>query len=265
MTNPLATLSTIVFFLLFSSSYSCNVHDQEALIAFKSSFRSPDFPGWTEDTDCCSWHHVGCDDATGRVTSLRFSDSSEADSPPFVGLDGSIPPSIGDLPALRVVVFRGLPSLVGPIPPELAKLKELRYLTITRTKVSGPVPPFLSRLASLRVLNLGDNALMGDIPSSLGSLPNLAKVGLYRNQLSGGIPSSLFAGLSQGLLADLDLSENRLTGPIPRSFVDVQFASINLHGNQMTKPFDSLFLAENKLASFDRSSHVFDHTRKYSL
>ncbi|KAJ6850744.1 polygalacturonase inhibitor-like [Iris pallida] len=255
------TLATAILLLLaISSSTACNKLDQKALLAFKSAFPSTPFSTWTTSTDCCSWENVGCNRTTGRVTSLSFS-GNQVDNP-TVGLNGSIPASIGDFSALETLTLSSLYSLVGPIPPQLSKLKSLKTLIVYSTNLSGPVPSFLSSLTALEQLTLGNSKFVGAIPSSLGSLPNLNSINLSGNKLSGSIPPSLFSKISKDMLPSFDVGNNKLTGEIPRSFGDVGFYSIDLHDNQLTgdasflfgksKPLSQITLAQNKL-SFDLS------------
>ncbi|KAJ6829173.1 polygalacturonase inhibitor-like [Iris pallida] len=231
VTILLLLLLLLTLFFSSSSSSRCHDGDKKALLAFKDSFFSSSLDAtWLESTDCCSWHEVLCDKATGRVNFLQFNNNF----PPAVLLNGSIPAAVGDLSALEVLVFRGHPALVGPIPPQLTKLKKLYVLTIAGTGVSGPVPSFLSKLSSLQQLDLGRNSLSGAIPPSLGSLAGLTHIDLYDNQLTGTIPASLFSKMSKQYGAFLDLSGNKLTGKIPSSFGNVEFVYIYLSDNRLT-------------------------------
>ncbi|KAJ6825917.1 polygalacturonase inhibitor-like [Iris pallida] len=258
------TLATLISFLtLSSSSFSsaCNNIDLKALLVFKNSFPSTPFPTWTTSKDCCSWDNVACDSSTGRVTSLSFFGNQVEN--PSVGLNGSIPTSIGGLTALESITISSLTSLVGTIPPQLSKLKNLKTLIIYSTKVSGPVPSFLSALPALEQITLANNMLEGTIPSSLGNLPNLNYIDLSGNQLHGAIPPSLFTK-TKDKLPTFFVGGNKLTGEIPRSFGNVGFYNIDFHNNQLTgdasflfgksKPLAQITLAGNKL-SFDLS-HV---------
>ncbi|KAJ6829165.1 polygalacturonase inhibitor-like [Iris pallida] len=263
-------LATIVLLLLAifffsSSSAQCHDRDKKALLAFKDSFLSTSLDDtWLESTDCCSWDgHVLCDKDTGRVYYLQF--SNDKFSPGVrVSLNGSIPAAVGDLSALEVLMFSDLPALVGPIPPQLTKLKKLLTLSIIRTGVSGPVPPFLSKLSSLRQLDLGGNALSGTIPPSLGSLTRLTYIGLYDNQLTGTIPASLYSKLNKKYVAYLQLFGNRLTGRIPSSFGSVDFSQIDLFDNQLTGDA-SFLLGKSKtnleIVNLTRNGLEFDFSK----
>ncbi|KAJ6828956.1 polygalacturonase inhibitor-like [Iris pallida] len=248
----MALASTIVLLLLpffFSSSSSqCHDRDKKALLAFKDSFLSTSLDAkWLESTDCCSWDdHVSCDLTTGRVTSLYFFNDNNS-----VSLNGSIPAAVGDLSALDTIWFSDLPALVGPIPPQLTKLKKLRSLTISNTGVSGPVPPFLSKLPLLQQLDIGGNSLSGTIPPSLGSLTRLTLIGLYDNQLTGTIPASLYNKLNKSTETTpaLFLSGNKLTGRIPSPLGNVNFNTIDLSDNRLTG--DASFLLGKSKTNFD--------------
>ncbi|KAJ6845209.1 polygalacturonase inhibitor-like [Iris pallida] len=259
------TLSTLLLIsTLFSSSHAaCNKQDEAALLAFKNSFLYTTLK-WPQPADCCSWDHVGCDSSNGRVVSLSFENDNNI--PESIFLNGSIPSSVGDLSSLETLSFKRITSLVGPVPPQLSKLKKLRSLQIYVTRVSGPVPSFLSQLASLQQLELGANAFSGAIPPSLGDLARLTDLNMFGNQLTGPIPASLFSKLPIGSLATLVLSANKLTGTIPRSFADVAFTALYLQHNSLngdasflfgkSKPLSQIDLASNRLA-FDLSRTEF--------
>uniref|UniRef100_A0A2N9HN98 Protein kinase domain-containing protein n=1 Tax=Fagus sylvatica TaxID=28930 RepID=A0A2N9HN98_FAGSY len=78
-------------------------------------------------------------------------------------------------------------SLSGTLPSDLGTLTQLTYLLLQRNFFSGPIPSF-ANLTSLQVLRLDTN--------NFTSIPN---------------------GFFQGLTS-LQLSENNLTGPLPKSF-----------------------------------------------
>ena len=146
---------------------------------------------------------------SGSVTRLRLGDN---------GLMGPMPPEIGDLASLEVLLLGSgsygtgeeeSNELTGPIPAELGKLASLRILTLADNSLSGPIPPELGRLSSLTSLWLFDNQLTGTIPSALGNLTNLRSLYLLGNALSGPVPREL-GELSS--LGSLDLSSNALIG-----------------------------------------------------
>ncbi|KAJ1296635.1 hypothetical protein BS78_01G317200 [Paspalum vaginatum] len=83
-------------------------------------------------------------------------------------------------------------------------------LTVFGRGISARVPAALANLTALRTLNLPYNRLYGAIPAFLGppALPDLALLRLDGNRLSGQLPASF----RTAAFADLDLSDNQLTG-----------------------------------------------------
>ena len=79
-------------------------------------------------------------------------------------------------------------SLSGTIPPELANLSNLQYLSLAQNYFRGPIPAELADLPNLRVLVLSENRLSGPIPVELSELSNLENLNLSKNELSGPIP-----------------------------------------------------------------------------
>ncbi|KAJ6804291.1 polygalacturonase inhibitor-like [Iris pallida] len=253
-------LAIAVLFLSTSlASAACNKDDLKALLSFNSSFPPRTLYNWIDTEDCCSWDGIYCDDGTGRVTSLLFSNDDFNDFDP-IDLVGRMPPSVGDLSELVDIRFSTLPNLVGPLPRQLSKLKKLKTINIYNTNLSGPIPSFLSQLPALERLDMSASQFTGSIPPSLGSLAKLRYVDLSRNGLTGSVPPSLFSRLDRSTLATLNLRQNKLAGAVPRSFASVAFSGIDLHENRLTgdarflfgksKPATSIDLAQNKL-SFD--------------
>ncbi|KAJ0961271.1 hypothetical protein J5N97_000729 [Dioscorea zingiberensis] len=221
----------------------CNEDDKQNLLIIRDSFGSSN-PPWHSDIPCCDWPGIDCD-ATGHVTGMAILENP---------LIGPIPPAIGNLRYLQVVRLHKLPNLYGTIPPEIAKLSNLRFLTISWTGVYGSVPSFLANLTALEQLDLSFNKLSGFIPSSLGDLPKLYSIDISRNNLTGTIPASLLHKVSDSYLL---LSHNNLTGP-----EQVDWGRLRLFGQ--SKSTQSIDLSRNKLM-FDLSKVKFPEAELLSL
>lgn len=215
------------------SAQDCDHPDFAPLMAFYESTNGDDWTdntGWPDGTaatscDPCNsvmpWRGVSCN-ASGRVTRLYFYNSN---------LSGQIPPEIGALSEVQVLMFR-LNNLEGPIPQELGNLVNMKRLYLEYNNLTGSIPPSLANLSQLTLIGLTNNQLSGTIPPELGNLVNLESLSFGSNNLTGTIPSS-FANL--GLLTFFQLSNNELTGPIPSwisSFSRLDF--LNLGNNQLT-------------------------------
>lgn len=134
----------------------------------------------------------------------------------------------------------------------------LYVLKLSHCHIAGSFPPFLKTQRSLMALELTNNSLTGKIPSWLWSLPKLEKLFLSHNQLEGPIPSQLYTSTSlkqvelrdnnlhgnvlipvgssvAGFPWELDLSINKITGPVPQEIC------------RMLRTSNFLSLASNKL------------------
>lgn len=180
--------------------------DRAVLVAL---YRATDGPNWSNsenwvtDAPLGDWHGVQTDTASGRVVGLRLE---------FNELNGSIPPELGSLNALRSLTIVGNDDLTGEIPVELSNLVNLVNLYIQSNSVTGPIPPQLGQLENLNVLDLRYNDLHGEIPPQLADLDSLRYLLLPGNRLAGPIPHEL-GDLSE--LYKLELTDNALTGAIP--------------------------------------------------
>ena len=203
--------------------------DRDVLMAFYRSTGGPlwiNNSNWLSETNIGEWFGVDTD-INGRVSAIRLGRNN---------LTGSIPPEIGQLTELRVLILTqnslegsslpielgqlsNLEELViandqieGSIPAELAKLTNLRFLSLSRNQLTGSIPAELGRLTNLEILVLSNNQLTGSIPVELGKLSNLEQLYLEYNQLTGSIPAEL-GKLSNLVL--LNLNDNQLSGDIP--------------------------------------------------
>ena len=73
---------------------------------------------------------------------------------------------------------------MGPIPPELGQLTQLKALDLQVNRLTGPIPPELGQLTQLERLYLGGNQLTGPIPPELGQLTQLEWLYLDGNQFT---------------------------------------------------------------------------------
>ncbi|RLM99576.1 polygalacturonase inhibitor-like [Panicum miliaceum] len=219
------------------SASRCHSGDKAALLAIKAALGNP-IPLRVLD---------------GRLPVLRLD----------ANLTGAIPDAVAGLAHLWNLRLHHLPGISGPIPPAIARLSNLSFLTISWTAVSGPlaivkrfqpVPTFLGALTRLSQLDLSFNALAGTVPASLAALPSLYSVDLSRNRLTGSLPPLLFSKAPQ--VAYLRLSHNNLTGGVPAEFSAVAFAQIDLSCNGFTGDASGLFCRAKPVQQMDLSRNA---------
>ncbi|KAJ7972276.1 Polygalacturonase inhibitor [Quillaja saponaria] len=253
-------MSTSTIILSFSFLFSvlapitlselCNPQDKRVLLQLKKDLNNPYLlASWNPDTGCCGWYCVTCDPITHRINSLTI----------FAGqLSAQIPPAVGDLLYLETLEFHKLSNLTGPIQPTIAKLTNLKSLTLSFTNLSGPVPDFLAQLKNLTDLDLSFNSLSGSIPPSLSQLLHLRFIHLDRNKLTGPIPES-FGFFNQVPAPDLYLSHNQLSGKIPVSLGNLKTITvIDLSRNKLEGDASLLFGSDKKLRTLDLSRNVLE-------
>ncbi|KAL4629208.1 hypothetical protein ACB092_05G291400, partial [Castanea dentata] len=192
---------------------------------------------------------------------------------------GKIPNSIGSLLGIELLDL-GNNSFTGELPSSLKNCTKLKFVNLRDNKLSGQIPMWLgSSHPDLVVLFLGSNHLFGSIPSHLCHLTHLQLLDLALNHISGSIPkclnslTSLTSPISTighlykgrdlssnlGQIKSIDLSSNKLIGPIPREIIEfVGLISLNLSRNLLTgritteigvlRSLEVLDLSENQLS-----------------
>ena len=205
--------------------------DWRALVALYDSTNGNQWQyndNWSNATDTApdaqtldSWYGVTVDLAAGRVTELRLVENA---------LDGSIPPEIGNLTALRYFSL-AKNYLLGAIPAEVGNLTELSYLNLWSSQLEGEIPAGFWTLTNLEVLILGDNPeLGGTIPPAAGDLTRLDTLVVNWGKVSGTVPLKLGNLVN---LQFLDLRQNRLTGQMPVTLTDLsRLTYVNIDGEQ---------------------------------
>ncbi|KAH6787265.1 hypothetical protein C2S52_006817 [Perilla frutescens var. hirtella] len=204
--------------------------DRASLFALKSLITSDPHniltKNWTTKTSICNWIGVTCDSFHTRVIELNISS---------MGLEGIIPPEIGNLSSL-ISLDMNDNLFYGPIPPSIFNMSLLEVLTLKHNGLSSRLPIDMCKysLRKLRILRISYNMLYGDIPSSLGECSKLELLSLYSNNLGGEVPREL-GNLT--LLLGLFLGVNNLNGNIPKDIFHLnKLESVWLDSNKLSGP-----------------------------
>ncbi|KAJ1413967.1 Leucine-rich repeat [Sesbania bispinosa] len=186
-------------------------------------------------------------DGLANMTSLQYLDLS------FNELEGNLPKSFQSLHQLKWLGLN-FNRLSGQLSDFIG---QLRYTQTTLMMLdlsdnpfsSGPLPNF-SWLSSLEALSLRNTNIVGPLPQSFGHLPYLAELDLSFNKLSGPLP--LFEVTKLAALERLDLSHNQLNGSLPH--IIGQLSGLN-----------SLSLSSNKLNGVINESHLSNLSKLVTL
>ncbi|KAL0415414.1 UNVERIFIED_CONTAM: putative LRR receptor-like serine/threonine-protein kinase [Sesamum latifolium] len=166
-------------------------------------------------------------------------------------LSGTIPSFIGNFTFLEKLSLSHN-GFHGEIPKSLVHLQNLKFLALEDNMLTGRIPSGLYNISSILVFAVTSNHFQGNIPSDIGfSFPNLQFLGLgkiillYRqlhklaatylegNSFHGEIPEGL--SLLKGL-QELDLSRNNFSGVIPSFLGELSLAKLNLSFNKLRGP-----------------------------
>ena len=222
--------------------------------------------GWATNEKLCTWYGIECED--DNVVEIKLGSNNLAGTPP---------PEIFNLPELRTIEFfsnpirfefkniesakklttirldsTGLGSVTG-----IAKAPALSFIDLRFNKLKGKLSKELFQLEHLRYLNLGNNKHTGSLPDLFSDLVYLKTLRLGNNHFDGQVPSFE----SNQALTTIDLSDNKLTGSLPRNFLQRHTSStpvmIDLSGNELTGwvPAEldrfqelSIYLRKNKIS-----------------
>ncbi|XP_052483907.1 receptor-like protein 13 isoform X10 [Gossypium raimondii] len=143
-----------------------------------------------------------------NVSSIDMSDNK---------IQGPLPTNIcSTFPHLEQL-FLSKNAFQGNIPPCLSAMKNLSMLDLSNNQLAGKVPQELVRKSSLFLLRLSNNNLNGNVVPVILNANGLQKLYLDGNNFSGEMTNfdvSTFQFPTS--LTDIDLSNNRLHGKLPR-------------------------------------------------
>ncbi|CAK9235747.1 unnamed protein product [Sphagnum troendelagicum] len=235
---------------------------------------SYNLPGWTYRSnlsypcfDNANWQGVACTYSQPNINgSIYFIVSISSIELSSRGLQGGLPPAIGNLSNLVSLTLVGNPNLGGPIPEELGNCTNLSLLDLHDNAFTGSIPSTLGNLFWLEQLDLSGNNLTGSIPPQLGNLFLLQTLELHNNRLNGTIPISSTNSHNVGFdnltnLMTLNFSFNNLSGNVsidsifnlssPLGFLDLSF-------NSFTGALPNVSIFSNSLQHLDLSNNLFD-------
>ncbi|ESR61037.1 hypothetical protein CICLE_v10018209mg [Citrus x clementina] len=228
----------------------CQDDERSALLQFKQSLTVvqcsfDDYPSaypkvasWSqeeENSDCCLWNGIKCNEDTGHVIRLDLTSSC---------LHGSInsSSSLFQLVHLELLVLSNNHFNFSEIPSEIKNLSRLTALSLSNSSFSGQIPAELlelsklesldlsfnnfhlklqnpslanlaDKLANLKVLHLGQVNIASTVPHALANLSSLFFLSLTDCLLQGEFPAEIF---QLPKLAFLTLTYNHyLTGYLP--------------------------------------------------
>ncbi|ESW24278.1 hypothetical protein PHAVU_004G116600, partial [Phaseolus vulgaris] len=164
---------------------------------------------------------------------------------------GNMPLSMGSLAWLESLNIRNN-SLLGIFSTALKKNNQLISLDLGENNLSGTIPTWIGeRLLRLKILRLRSNNFSGHIPNEICDMIFLQDLDLAQNSLFGNIPNcfnhfnaiiiiwtkgraSMYNTIL-GLVTNVDLSDNNLSGEIPREITDLDgLIYLNLSKNQLS-------------------------------
>ncbi|CUI14808.1 GP46-like surface antigen, putative [Bodo saltans] len=193
----------------------------------------------------CGFDGVTCgvsDDISSIVLSSR-------------GLDGTLPPSLGQLNGLVRfdVSNNGLHG--SSLPREFANWTSLEMIDLSSNSFSGTLPLSYSAWAALTTFRVASNHLAGALPEEYSSWTRLTEIRLWTNSFSGTLPLSFSAWVN---LEIFDAGDNQLSGSLPADYAQwVQLTNFFVHENQLNGSLPSSYSSWTRLTVTWLSANSF--------
>ncbi|KAJ0091316.1 hypothetical protein Patl1_14638 [Pistacia atlantica] len=175
----------LLVMMLVSLGKGCWEEERTALLQLKHFFTDPfgNLYNWVENSECCRWEMVECDNITGKVIKLDlFFTRDEILGEWYLNA-----------------------SLFSPF-------QQLQSLNLSGNNIAGCIEnkgfERLSRLSYLEELNLGGNNFNNSILSSLASISSLKHLDLSYNRFKGVVNIEGLYSLKN--LKELDMSGNEI-------------------------------------------------------
>ncbi|TYH82222.1 hypothetical protein ES332_D02G044600v1 [Gossypium tomentosum] len=195
---------------------------------------------------------------TGPLTLLSTPNSNVSSIDMFDNkIQGQLPTNIcSTFPHLEQL-FLSKNAFQGNIPPCLSAMKNLSMLDLSNNQLAGKVPQELVRKSSLFLLRLSNNNLKGNVVPVILNANGLQKLYLDGNHFSGEMTNfdvSTFQFPTS--LTDIDLSNNRLHGKLPRWIGNMSLLErLDLSNNGFEGSIPVEFCNLNNFKFFDLSEN----------
>ncbi|KAK9117508.1 hypothetical protein Sjap_016455 [Stephania japonica] len=220
----------VVWFLwvcFISDSHQLQTSQTQVLQQLRKHLEYPEpLEVWNNNRDLCyspasSQLSIACDE--NSVVELKIMGDKSSKDSKFNGFsipnqtlsDGfsvdSFVTTLARLSDLRVLSLVAL-GIWGPLPDKIHRLYSLEFLDLSSNFLYGSIPPKISAMAKLQIFTLDGNYFNDTVPDWFDSLTNLTSLSLKNNQLRGPIPPSLCRIKT---LTDLALSQNDISGELP--------------------------------------------------
>lgn len=137
-------------------------------------------------------------------------------------------------------------GLKGNIPEELGDLTKLEFLGLSNNFLTGTIPESFFGLTNLQVLGIDDNLFRSPI-APFAKFTNIQKLYIEDNLITGEITEEMISGGWQNMV-DLDVSANRLVGPIPPNIWSLpDLEVLDLHSNDFIGQIPAIGSVNNKI------------------
>uniref|UniRef100_A0A0D6QRW2 Leucine-rich repeat-containing N-terminal plant-type domain-containing protein n=1 Tax=Araucaria cunninghamii TaxID=56994 RepID=A0A0D6QRW2_ARACU len=242
----------------FQNERTSLLHFKAGLVDYKARLSS-----WS-GYNCCQWHGILCHSHSGHVIRLDLHNRRPDfyRGPGSNYLIGTIHQSLFNLQHLQLLdlsynYFNG-----SVIPPQLAKLKRLNFLSLSHSGFRGEIPVELGNISTLRHLDLSNNYHIEDLEEvlksssfagwvrNLRSLEYLAMKGVHLTMASERWGDALTSIAS---LSHVYLSDCRLSGSVPSLLNLTHLSHLHLSGNSFGFPIPEWFQHVSTLVSIDLS------------
>ncbi|KAF3629340.1 putative LRR receptor-like serine/threonine-protein kinase FLS2-like [Capsicum annuum] len=192
----------------------------------------------------------------------NLSSTTEAVNLADAHISGFIPASTGNISGLITLVFKNN-NLMGNIPSEIGKLKQLQGLSLSNNKLQRHISEAVCHLSNLVKLFLQVNELSGEIPECIGNLSMLLDLSLGSNKFSSKIPLSLWK--MSGLLY-FDVSRNSIEGEVTPDIGELKaILELNLSSNNLSGVIPSRLGELLHLQYLDLSNNSFSGQIPFSF
>ncbi|GKB75109.1 leucine-rich repeat-containing protein, partial [Tanacetum coccineum] len=249
---------SIFFSSIIIPSFSCPIHQKQALLHFKSTLASiynskypvnfAELHSWNSTSDCCYWELVYCS-TTGSVTELYLSYVARPPSDfKHVPISSDIFTPLFHIRSLEWLdvsansyegesqerLWLNDNMFAGEIPTSLFKIRTLKELYIggKGSKLIWNNTTKVDPRCSLQEISMPSCGISGQIPEWISSQKELEYLDLSGNKLEGRFPHWL---AEMNNITSMYLSDNNLNGQIPpRLFESDRLEDLDLSRNNFS-------------------------------